>query len=289
MGKTLIVPGLNGSGPGHWQHWWLRNDRDAVLVEQDDWRRPCPEAWAARLRAAVEAHPGAMLVAHSLGVPLVTRLAAERRDLRVAGALLVAPADVEEMGASSDRLRGFAPMSLAPLPFPATVVASRTDRCMDFRRARAFAAAWGAELVDYGDAGHINAASGFGPWPDGPRLLAEVEARRRHVAAIIHLQPRPAPSPPPGRRRGQVVAMISSLVIEPGTMVIGTRSSPMRRPVRAATSGPGPLLSVPAPMTSTPISGSDLTWAITASTLSPSRMASVGVMPSRFSMRSLNS
>ena len=38
-----------------------------------------------------------MLVAYSLGVPLVTRVAADRRDLRIAGALLVALADVEEM------------------------------------------------------------------------------------------------------------------------------------------------------------------------------------------------
>ena len=99
MGKTLIVPGLNGSGPGHWQHWWLRNDRDAVLVEQDEYLAVAvPRGVGRAVLAAVEAHPDAMLVAHSLGVPLVTRLAAERRDLRVAGALLVAPADVEEMG-----------------------------------------------------------------------------------------------------------------------------------------------------------------------------------------------
>lgn len=69
-------------------------------------------------------------------------------------------------------------MSLAPLPFPATVIASRTDHYMRFARAP-LAAAWGAGLVDYGDAGHINAAAGFGPWPDGPRLLAALQARRR--------------------------------------------------------------------------------------------------------------
>ena len=49
MATTLIIPGLGGSGPGHWQDWWLRNDPNAVLVEQANWRRPSPEAWAERL------------------------------------------------------------------------------------------------------------------------------------------------------------------------------------------------------------------------------------------------
>jgi hypothetical protein len=29
---------------------------------------------------------------------------------------------------------------------------------------------WGAALVDLGDAGHVNADSGFGPWPEGLEL-----------------------------------------------------------------------------------------------------------------------
>ena len=95
------------------------------------------------------------------------------------------------MAARIEAVRGFGPMSEAPLPFPATVVASRNDCCMTFRRARHFAAAWGAELVDYGDNGHINIAAGFGPWPDGPRLLSSIQRRRRLPAPVIHLRPRP--------------------------------------------------------------------------------------------------
>ena len=190
MATTLIIPGLGGSDSGHWQQWWLRNDPNAVLVEQADWRKPCPVRWSERLVEAIGRHPYAWLVVHSLGVPLVTRLAAERLDLRIAGALLVAPADVEEMPHASERLRRFTPMSLAPLPFPAAVVASRSDPCMRFARARRFAAAWGADLVDYGDAGHINTAAGFGPWPDGPRLLAAVQLWRWRPETVIHLRPR---------------------------------------------------------------------------------------------------
>ena len=60
------------------------------------------------------------------------------------------------------------------LSFPAIVVASRTDPYLAWDRAVAFAEGWGARLQDAGDAGHINTDAGFGPWPDGERLLAEL-------------------------------------------------------------------------------------------------------------------
>jgi predicted alpha/beta hydrolase family esterase len=201
MATILIVPGFGGSGPGHWQDWWLRNDANAVLVEQASWRRPTPEAWGAALVDAISTHPSAWLVAHSLGATLLTRIATQRPELRIAGALLVAPADVEAMDIAGADLRAFGPMSLAPLPFPATVVASRTDRWMRFPRARSLAAAWGASLIDYGDAGHINAAAGYGPWPDGPRYLASLQNRRPNLQPVVHRRPDAAAAP---RRQGRL-------------------------------------------------------------------------------------
>jgi predicted alpha/beta hydrolase family esterase len=41
---------------------------------------------------------------------------------------------------------------------------------MGFDRASHLAQSWGADLVDLGHAGHINVASGFGPWPRGKTL-----------------------------------------------------------------------------------------------------------------------
>ena len=70
------------------------------------------------------------------------------------------------------------------------IVASRTDPYLSFRRARSLASAWGARLVDYGDAGHINVAAGYGAWPGGQRLLADLRRRRRQPETIIHLRPR---------------------------------------------------------------------------------------------------
>jgi predicted alpha/beta hydrolase family esterase len=61
----------------------------------------------------------------------------------------------------------------AKLPFPAIVVASRTDPYTTFAQFEQLAADWGAELFDAGDVGHLDSATGFGPWPDGERLLSE--------------------------------------------------------------------------------------------------------------------
>ena len=68
-------------------------------------------------------------------------------------------------------------MPTAPLPFPATVVASEDDPYVTLPRARSFAAAWGATFVDAGPKGHLNADSGLGDWPEGRRHLETLLAR----------------------------------------------------------------------------------------------------------------
>ncbi|MGF6189227.1 putative alpha/beta hydrolase family esterase [Serratia sp. 509] len=45
--------------------------------------------------------------------------------------------------------------------------ASHNDPLMRFAHAEYWARAWGSELVEVGEAGHINAGSGFGPWDFG--------------------------------------------------------------------------------------------------------------------------
>ena len=39
MTTTLIIPGLNSSGLGHWQTWFETRLPDAVRVVQSDWKR----------------------------------------------------------------------------------------------------------------------------------------------------------------------------------------------------------------------------------------------------------
>jgi predicted alpha/beta hydrolase family esterase len=167
----LIVPGLNGSPPTHWQSHWERAEPGARRVEQDDWHQPALGPWSERLIDAIERNPGAVLVAHSLGCALVAGVAEARPDLAVSGAFLVAPADVDPGTCAHAALEEFAPMPLGRLRFPTTVVASSNDAFMAIERARVVAGAWGARFVDIGACGHINVDAGFGPWPAGLRML----------------------------------------------------------------------------------------------------------------------
>lgn len=164
----VIVPGYGGSGPDHWQTRWEQKLSTARRVEQDDWDAPKRDAWVSRLLATVQgcARP-VVLVAHSLGVITVAHAAPRLSPEVVRGALLVAPANVEDetdLAAIEDR---FAPIPRDPLPFPSVLVASRTDPYCSFEHAEDFSYAWGSAFVDAGDAGHINVESGYGPWPEG--------------------------------------------------------------------------------------------------------------------------
>jgi len=52
---------------------------------------------------------------------------------------------------------------------------------MSIARARALAVAWGADFVDAGALGHINAESRLGDWPAGRRALDALLARAGEV------------------------------------------------------------------------------------------------------------
>jgi predicted alpha/beta hydrolase family esterase len=169
---VLIIPGLGGSGPEHWQSLWQSRLPDVRRVEQADWDKPDRAGWIAQLDAAVaSAKSPPVLVAHSLSCALVACWA-ESHKRPVHGALLVAPADVDSDTRTPPDAHVFRPMPMQRLPFPTIVAASRDDPYVALQRALDMAKAWGAELVDIGDAGHINTNAGYGEWPEGEQLLA---------------------------------------------------------------------------------------------------------------------
>lgn len=182
MIHTLIIPGHHGSEAEHWQRHWAADHPAVEVVEQEDWHHPVLSDWLHRLEAHLAAAPGAVLVAHSLGCVLVAHLAGRPSAAHVGGALLVAPADVDVFAADEQAFAGFAPMPAATLPFPSILVASRNDPFMRFGRAAALADGWGSGLIDLGEVGHINVASGFGPWPDGVILAEALRGRRASPA-----------------------------------------------------------------------------------------------------------
>ncbi len=178
MAAVLIVPGLGGSGERHWQTHLERSRPDALRVHQADWDRPHFGHWTKMLGAAVEAMPGAILVAHSLGCALVAHLVRQRPELAIGGALLVAPADVDAMPCVKEQLREFAPMPREVLPFPSVVVASTNDPFMHIARAQELANDWNADCIDIGRCGHINVESGHGPWALAEEIVNNLLERR---------------------------------------------------------------------------------------------------------------
>ncbi|PRC94253.1 RBBP9/YdeN family alpha/beta hydrolase [Solimicrobium silvestre] len=158
--RTLIVPGLNNSGPGHWQtHWQLRYPH-FERVEQVCWDTPELLVWSEQLRQSLLSdNRPTLIAAHSFGC-LATVHCANSGAPNLIGALLVAPADPEKFGLEKVLLG-------ARLHCPSIVVGSTDDPWMASDRAIYWASQWGSEFVNAGALGHINAESDLGHWEFG--------------------------------------------------------------------------------------------------------------------------
>jgi predicted alpha/beta hydrolase family esterase len=167
--QVLMLPGIGGSGPDHWQSVWEREHPSYRRIEMPDWNAPELELWVSLIDAAVKAQSSpALIVAHSLGCLALAHWVS--RGGRLHGALLVAvpdPTGPEYPQAASS----FRELPLVPFGFPSRVVASRNDPYGSFEHAARCAAAWQCELFDVGALGHINADSRLGAWPQGQELL----------------------------------------------------------------------------------------------------------------------
>jgi len=168
----VTVPGLHGSEGAHWQSWLERQYGDALRVEQADWDAPHLDTWASAVQTRLDAlRRPVVLAAHSFGCLAVAhalgRVQGPARDglrARVAGVLFVAPASPDKF-----RLAGrFEPMRLG---VRSILVGSETDPWMPLDHARDLAHHLGSAFVNLGDAGHINTAAGYGPWPHAKYLV----------------------------------------------------------------------------------------------------------------------
>lgn len=171
MSPILIVPGLNNSGPGHWQTWLENLLPGTLRVEQRDWTQTCLAEWAENVRKTIDASADKVwIIAHSFGC-LATVAASGVRAERIHGALLAAPADPAHFSESTASLE-------TRLTFPSLVVASNNDPWIDANVAHDWAERWGSRYINIGAAGHINIESGYGPWPEGLRLFEALRTGR---------------------------------------------------------------------------------------------------------------
>jgi len=118
-----------------------------------------------------------VVVAHSGGVVMLVHWA-QQFHRPVQAALLAAPPDFSTpLPAGYPTLadldaNGWLPVPSVRLPFPSWVAASTNDPLARLPRVEEMARQWGSELVNVGAVGHLNPASGFGPWKQAEEFVA---------------------------------------------------------------------------------------------------------------------
>ncbi|MEU1431659.1 alpha/beta fold hydrolase [Nocardia sp. NPDC005746] len=177
---VVIVPGLRDHVPDHWQtHLAERLDKVRTVPPLEHDSLSCAGRVAALDTVLADIDGPVVLVAHSAGA-MITVHWAQQATRPVRGALLATPPDFEtplpQGYPTPDELKaaGWNPMPWRRLPFPSIVAASTTDPLASYRRVAGMAEAWGSRLVDLGDVGHLNPASGYGYWPRAEELLRDL-------------------------------------------------------------------------------------------------------------------
>jgi uncharacterized protein len=175
--NILIVPGHGGAAEGHWQRRVEAKLTTANILPHDDWSYSSLPRAVAAMQAAIDASDlPVVFLAHSVGCQLVTHAIPELVKSGAGGKLKGAYLVVPPSPAAVKVMPGIDP-ALAeplrdPLPFPSLLIASSNDPHATMEESADLSLAWGAQLVEAGEAGHINKESGHGPWPEGMMRFA---------------------------------------------------------------------------------------------------------------------
>jgi len=177
----LILHGLKGSGPGHWQTWLAArmraNGEHVAYPDLPDADLPSPAAWRSALEGELAALPSGdvVVVCHSLSCLLWLHHVAEG-GAPAERTLLVAPPS-ETAGVAE--IEAFFPVPLPALGHGARLVCSDNDPYCPEGAAEFYAPLGIAVDVLHGR-GHLNPEAGYGPWPaveawclDGERAITE--------------------------------------------------------------------------------------------------------------------
>lgn len=179
---VLIVPGLRDHVADHWQTLLAAELSRARIVPPLEREKLDLAARVAAIEAELAHLDGpVVIVAHSGGVPMVLHWT-RKHSRKIRGALLATPADIDMPLPPGYPTRddlsanGWLPLPREPLPFPSIVAASTNDALASFDRVSQMARDWGSTLIDIGAVGHLNPASGFGPWPRAREFIAMLDA-----------------------------------------------------------------------------------------------------------------
>ena len=192
MTHTVIVPGVGGSEHNHWQSWLQRQLMSCSRVEQKDWNLPILSEWVAEFVKTVEPiEDDVQIVAHSFGCLTTVAALAQHPELnkKVKNLVLVAPANPARFGDngfsrnSTNNYQSY--VHELEMLTPTTLIISENDPWLNFKDAISLAEAWDLEPVNLGEVGHINVASGFGPFPEiFDYLISKEEAKHINISDV---------------------------------------------------------------------------------------------------------
>jgi predicted alpha/beta hydrolase family esterase len=182
----LLLHGLDGSGPDHWQHWLadrlVADGADVRFPDLPDAADPAPGVWDRAVRAELEAAgPECVVLCHSLACLTWLRVASVSDRRLAARVALVAPPHTTEVPAVVRfKLARLAPKAVHRAAGETRIVWAPDDPYCPGGAAKSF----GAPLRMTGDrierGGHLNTDSGYGPWPG---IEAWARGQARAVAA----------------------------------------------------------------------------------------------------------
>ncbi|WP_447507510.1 RBBP9/YdeN family alpha/beta hydrolase [Acinetobacter lactucae] len=177
----LIIPGLRDHVSEHWQTILETKLAKVHSVPPVQINKLNCENRVAAIQAQLEQIQGSViLVAHSAGV-LMTLHWAAKYQRAIQGALLVAPPDLNQSwpenypSPTALHQEGWSPLPDQTLPFPSILVASTNDHLARYEAVNEMAEKWGSQLVNLGDVGHLNPASGFGYWPLAEKFIQQLD------------------------------------------------------------------------------------------------------------------
>lgn len=182
MVAYVIIPGIDGSDPHHWQTLWEQEwGSSATRIAPTSWSRPTVADWIRAVERAVErakaTDSDVILIAHSLGCWAAAAWLGETEQ-QVQGAFLVAPPDRQGAMFPASAAPSFLSIPAQTLPCASTVVASTNDPYGTVEAAEELARTWGSMVNVVGALGHISTASRLGTWDHGRRLLQALAGHR---------------------------------------------------------------------------------------------------------------
>lgn len=168
----IVLPGIYGSDERHWQTLWQVEDPSLRRFAPASWDEPDLADWEVALDDAVGVcSQPPVLIAHSLATLLVAHWLSQDPSRRhdVAGAFLVSVPDPTSP-VFPQAAHSFREPTRAPMPVPSLVVTSSSDPFGSTEYQADVARRWHSGWVCVGDHGHLNSASGLGPWKVGRDL-----------------------------------------------------------------------------------------------------------------------